>query len=199
MGINTICLPEWWEWRKVHEAPSKELGTQKHLLNHSCYRAEKGLFDVDFGLFLISQNVPAWTSLAVQWLRLHASTAGGMGLIPGGGTKILNAVQCGDPKKSFANEYGLWKSDPVFMTRKRRCCHPDFNKWGIRCIHECSLLPSPHTSLGLTLSRSPGTRSDLLFCPYLPWAGESEQHKPLLLLTQFRFLTATGPCFGVTA
>ena len=28
------------------------------------------------------------TSLAVQWLRLHASTAGGMGSIPGLGTKI---------------------------------------------------------------------------------------------------------------
>ena len=33
------------------------------------------------------------TSLAVQWLRLHASTTGGMGLIPGGGTKILCAVR----------------------------------------------------------------------------------------------------------
>ena len=28
------------------------------------------------------------TSLAVQWLGLHASTAGGIGLIPGRGTKI---------------------------------------------------------------------------------------------------------------
>ena len=28
------------------------------------------------------------TSLAVQWLRLHASNAGGMGSIPGLGTKI---------------------------------------------------------------------------------------------------------------
>ena len=36
------------------------------------------------------------TSLAVQWLRLGASTAGGMGSIPGWGTKILHAPQ---PKK----------------------------------------------------------------------------------------------------
>ena len=28
------------------------------------------------------------TSLAVQWLRLHTSTAGGMDLTPGWGTKI---------------------------------------------------------------------------------------------------------------
>ena len=31
------------------------------------------------------------TSPAVQWLRLHASTAGGEGLIPGRGTKIPHA------------------------------------------------------------------------------------------------------------
>ena len=32
------------------------------------------------------------TSLAVQWLRLHAPSADGMGLIPGWGTKILHAT-----------------------------------------------------------------------------------------------------------
>ena len=36
------------------------------------------------------------TSLAVQWLRFGASTAGGMGSIPGWGTKIPHAPQ---PKK----------------------------------------------------------------------------------------------------
>ena len=38
-------------------------------------------------------------SLAVQWLGLHASTAGGMRSIPGQGTKILQAVRCGQKKK----------------------------------------------------------------------------------------------------
>ena len=33
------------------------------------------------------------TSLAVQWLRLHTSNAGGAGLIPGRGTKIPHAAQ----------------------------------------------------------------------------------------------------------
>ena len=33
------------------------------------------------------------TSLKVQWLRLHASSAGGVGLIPGGRTKIPHASQ----------------------------------------------------------------------------------------------------------
>ena len=39
------------------------------------------------------------TSLAVQWWRLCASDAGGMGLIPGQGTKILQAVQCRQKEK----------------------------------------------------------------------------------------------------
>ena len=39
------------------------------------------------------------TSLAVQWLRLRASTAGGAGLIPGWGTKIPLAVQPEKKKK----------------------------------------------------------------------------------------------------
>ena len=38
-------------------------------------------------------------SLAVQWLGLHASTVGGLGLIPGQGTKIPQAVQQGKRKK----------------------------------------------------------------------------------------------------
>ena len=33
-----------------------------------------------------------WTSLVVQQLRLHASNAGDMGLIPGQGTNIPHAM-----------------------------------------------------------------------------------------------------------
>ena len=39
------------------------------------------------------------TSLVVQWLGLHASTAGDTGLIPGQGTKILHAVWDSQKKK----------------------------------------------------------------------------------------------------
>ena len=35
------------------------------------------------------------TSLAIQWLRLHASPEEGQGLIPDWETKILHATQCG--------------------------------------------------------------------------------------------------------
>ena len=39
------------------------------------------------------------TSLTVQWLRLHASIAEGMGSIPGRGPKIPHATQCGKKTK----------------------------------------------------------------------------------------------------
>ena len=35
----------------------------------------------------------------VQWIRHHASTAGGTSLIPGGGTKIAHAALHGKKKK----------------------------------------------------------------------------------------------------
>ena len=40
----------------------------------------------------ICQKLGGRTSLVVQWLRLPASTVGGMGSIPGRGTKILHAA-----------------------------------------------------------------------------------------------------------
>ena len=39
------------------------------------------------------------TSLVVQWLVQHTTTAGGMGSIPGLGTKILHATCVGKKKK----------------------------------------------------------------------------------------------------
>ena len=39
--------------------------------------------------------------LAVQWLGIHAFTAEGTGSVPGQGTKILQAVQCGQKKNCF--------------------------------------------------------------------------------------------------
>ena len=39
------------------------------------------------------------TSLAVQWLRLRASNTGGMGTIPGQGTKIPHAARHGQKIK----------------------------------------------------------------------------------------------------
>ena len=41
------------------------------------------------------------SSLAVQWLRLHASTARGTGSIPSWGIKILHAAWRGQKKKKM--------------------------------------------------------------------------------------------------
>ena len=37
----------------------------------------------------------------VQWLRLHASNAGGTGLVPDRGTEIRHATRCGQKKNFF--------------------------------------------------------------------------------------------------
>ena len=49
--------------------------------------------------FDMDQKMIWGTSLAVQCLRLCASTAGGVGWIPGRGTKILRAGQHNQKKK----------------------------------------------------------------------------------------------------
>ena len=40
-----------------------------------------------------------WEFPVVQWLELCASNAGGTDSVPGWGTKILQATQCGQKKK----------------------------------------------------------------------------------------------------
>ena len=48
-----------------------------------------------------STRINMKTSLVVQWLRFYVSSAGVSGLIPGRGTKITHARQCGPPKDVF--------------------------------------------------------------------------------------------------
>ena len=50
-------------------------------------------------IFKIHKTVKLVASLVAQWLRLHASTAGGTGSTPGWGTKILNVEQPKNLKK----------------------------------------------------------------------------------------------------
>ena len=52
----------------------------------------------------------------VQWLRLRASTAGGMGSIPGRGTEIPHAVQWGQKLKKKKKK---WCWENWIPTRKR--------------------------------------------------------------------------------
>ena len=44
------------------------------------------------GMINKQKKKECWTSLVVQWLRLYAPTAEGMGSIPGQGTKVLHAT-----------------------------------------------------------------------------------------------------------
>ena len=56
--------------------------------------------------FVFFKNLHLRTSLMIQWLRFHASTAGAVGSIPGWGTKIHVMVKL-KKKKQLAFEYIL--------------------------------------------------------------------------------------------
>ena len=45
------------------------------------------------------------TFLAIWWLRLRVPRVGGLGLIPGQGTKIPHAAQIGEKKKFSVSTY----------------------------------------------------------------------------------------------
>ena len=62
---------------------------------------------------------PSGNSLAVQWVRVCASTAGGEGTIPGWGTMILHAAQCGQKKKR-ERERERWPSIPLFNMKEAK-------------------------------------------------------------------------------
>ena len=52
-----------------------------------------------FTSHILEFKIKPGTSLVVQWLRLGASNAGGMGSIPAWGTKIPHAMQCSQKNK----------------------------------------------------------------------------------------------------
>ena len=70
------------------------------------------------------------TSLAVQWLRLCASTAGGTGLIPGQGSEVPHATQCRHKKL----KYGVAKKiHPGFSIRCDRKARANFLANPMKC------------------------------------------------------------------
>ena len=84
------------------------------------------------------------TSLAVQWLRLHTSSAGGMGSIPGRGTKIPHAVQGGQKKKKTQESLYQGKANlphelgkATYWTCKIPCIQV-YTQWCTCCIHSYS-------------------------------------------------------------
>ena len=63
------------------------------------------------------------TSLAVQWLRLHVSTDGGVGSNPGKGTKILQVTHCSQKK---ANSNNNKKSKSNLKKKQLKIFDPKF-------------------------------------------------------------------------
>ena len=78
------------------------------------------------------------TSLLVQWLGLHASTAGGMGSIPGWGTKVPCAVWHG--QKIFKNKKIKKKKNKFSPLKKKK-----------KEMHLVYLLPPPIVQFVLKL------------------------------------------------
>ena len=77
------------------------------------------------------------TSLVVQWLRppvVHTSSAGGLGLIPGLGTKIPNATQVVKKKKKGKQTNKnrlLWEKLWVHAQVDRRTASTIKPRWGM--------------------------------------------------------------------
>ena len=70
-------------------------------------------------------------SLVVQWLGLHASTAGGTDSIPGCGTKIPHAMQYGQKEK---NKNKNKKTLKQISTKNLQCilCLPVCSRWATK-------------------------------------------------------------------
>ena len=69
-------------------------------------------------------------SLVVQWLGLHTLTAEGPGLTPSQGTKIPQAVQCGQKKKKkVRNKVGDVTTNKPEIFKKLYCKNFDANKY----------------------------------------------------------------------
>ena len=99
------------------------------------------------------------TSLAVQWLRLCASNAGGIDSIPGQGTKIPHALRCGQKKVIegilVLQERNCPEWDPTLYS-----FHPD-SKESACNMGDLGLIPG--------LGRSPGEGNSYPLSSILAW------------------------------
>ena len=83
----------------------KEITDKSHILqtNHNEFELKMSLGTKEGSVSLSKrqQKQIKGTSLETQWLRNHTSTAGGLGSIPGPGTKMPHAMQHGQKKKKL--------------------------------------------------------------------------------------------------
>ena len=64
-----------------------------HKLGYSENNLTASFLSAVYSFIFFLQKATRGTSLVAQWLRLHASIAGGMGSIPGRGAKIPRAAK----------------------------------------------------------------------------------------------------------
>ena len=76
-----------------------DVSLQGHRVDHGKVENEWGE-----GVSVKYKKTSLGTSLGDQWLRIHASNAGGLGSIPGQVTKILHATRGGKKKKRKKKE-----------------------------------------------------------------------------------------------
>ena len=76
--------------------------------------------------------VQGGTSVVVQWLRLYASTAEGLGLIPGQGIKIPNAVWRGQKKMSKESKGKEWVEWEVIQGQSPGVMSTQWTGWAGR-------------------------------------------------------------------
>ena len=110
------------------------------------------------------------TSLVVQWLRLHASTAGGAGSIPGWGTKIPHALWYGKKKKKVTVIIEKVNENIYMRVKKIYMYNSNFNFWGIWLMFSDNKFYFRHpggrcgTGKEDGKEKAPSTAPFLLFC-----------------------------------
>ena len=82
--------------------------------HHSNTTLQRNL-EASLSLHLLTIKMGMWTSLAIQWLRLYASTAESPGLRPGQGTKIPQAMNRGGKKTKNKKKWRWYCHSPFLL------------------------------------------------------------------------------------
>ena len=143
------------------------------------------------------------TSLAVQWLRLHAANAGGVGLIPGWGTKIPHAALCG--QKILKNKQPFmsfpWLQFSAIASHLSVSQHASWNSQDLKSSpaspllvsFPCSLVFTTLTHLQLLIHIRYNSLSFLYLCYFLCLDHSSPRHLHGLFPYHFEIFPEMAP------
>ena len=111
-------------------------------------------------IFQLKKKRYVGNSLVVQWLGLRASTAGGLGLIPDWGTKILQATWYSRKKKVCGNNSAssMYLKKTCHLLRKALKWENNwkeyFSKIGFSSRKRCSLTCQLHVKVAVCTNNS---------------------------------------------